>query len=73
MMHKTDAGAPLKGANSFTEGEAKDRAVAQGLMSVGALKKDDDGIWRVPNGEAIRWARQRAETSGCCAMSDARS
>lgn len=46
MMHKTDAGAPLKGSNSFTEGQAKDRAVAQGLMSVSGLKKDDDGIWR---------------------------
>ncbi len=46
MMHKTDAGAPLKGSNSFTEGQAKDRAVAQGLMSVSDLKKDGDGIWR---------------------------
>jgi hypothetical protein len=48
MMHKTDAGAPIKGANSFTETQAKDRAVAQGLSDVGALKKDDDGIWRGP-------------------------
>jgi hypothetical protein len=45
-MQKTDAGAPLKGANSFTEGQAKDRAVAQGFMSVSNLKKDGDGIWR---------------------------
>jgi hypothetical protein len=43
---KPDEGAPLKGANSFTEGQAKDRATAQGLESVSALKKDDDGIWR---------------------------
>jgi hypothetical protein len=43
---KIDAGAPLKGANSFTEGQAKDRAVAQGLANVSSLKKDDDGIWR---------------------------
>jgi hypothetical protein len=43
---KADAGAPLKGANSFTEGQAKDRAVAQGLANVSSLKKDDDGIWR---------------------------
>ena len=43
---QTDAGAPLKGANSFTEGQAKDRAVAQGLSNVSSLKKDDDGIWR---------------------------
>ena len=48
MTRKADAGAPLKGANSFTEGQAKDRAVAQGLTGVGALKKDDDGIWRGP-------------------------
>jgi hypothetical protein len=46
MIHKTDAGAPLKGSNSFTEGQAKDRAVAQGLMGVSDLKKDGDGIWR---------------------------
>ena len=43
---KAEVGAPLKGANSFTEGQAKDRAVAQGLSSVSSLKKDDDGIWR---------------------------
>jgi hypothetical protein len=42
----TDPGAPLKGANSFTEGQAKDRALSHGLTDVGALKKDDDGIWR---------------------------
>jgi len=43
---QADAGAPLKGANSFTEGQAKDRALSHGLTDVGALKKDDDGIWR---------------------------
>ena len=44
---KTDQGAPLKGANSFTEGQAKDRAIAHGeVESVAVLKKDDDGIWR---------------------------
>lgn len=46
MMRKADAGAPLKGANSFTEGQAKDRAIAHGLMAVSNLKKDEDGIWR---------------------------
>jgi hypothetical protein len=40
------AGAPLKGANSFTEGQAKDRAVAYGATEVASLKKDDDGVWR---------------------------
>ena len=45
--HKADAGAPLKGANSFTEGQAKDRAIGHGgVESVSAMKKDDDGIWR---------------------------
>jgi len=44
--HKADAGAPLKGANSFTEGQAKDRALAHGLGNVSGLKKDDNGVWR---------------------------
>ena len=52
---KADAGAPLKGANSFTEGQAKDRAMAHGFGSVGDLKKDDDGIWR---GSAIQDGKQ---------------
>ena len=43
---KADAGAPLKGANSFTEGQAKDRALANGIGNVSAMKKDDDGIGR---------------------------
>ena len=45
-MRKNDEGAPLKGANSFTEGQAKDRAIAWGMNDVSGLKKDDDGIWR---------------------------
>jgi hypothetical protein len=40
------AGAPLEGANSFTEGQAKDRAAAAGFTDVSALQKDDKGIWR---------------------------
>jgi hypothetical protein len=44
--HKADAGAPLKGSNSFTEGQAKDRATAQGITPTGTLSKDSDGIWR---------------------------
>lgn len=43
---KLDAGAPLKGANSFTEGQAKDRAIAWGATNVSVLTKDTDGIWR---------------------------
>jgi hypothetical protein len=41
-----DPGAPLKGANSFTEAQARDRAQARGFADVSALKKDDSGIWR---------------------------
>ena len=39
-------GAPVAGANSFTEGQAKSRIEAQGFTSVGQLKKDRDGVWR---------------------------
>lgn len=41
-----DPNAPLKGANSFTEGQARDRALARGYTDVTGLKKGDDGIWR---------------------------
>jgi hypothetical protein len=41
-----EAGAPLKGANSFTEVQAQDRAMAAGFVTVSALKKDDNGVWR---------------------------
>lgn len=41
-----DPGAPLKGANSFTEGQAQDRVLAAGYTDVSALTKDDKGIWR---------------------------
>jgi hypothetical protein len=43
---KVDPGAPLKGANSFTEGQAKDRAVAHGALDVSTMKKDENGVWR---------------------------
>jgi hypothetical protein len=41
-----DSGAPLKGANSFTENQARDRAVAHGFSEVSQLTKDNDGVWR---------------------------
>ena len=53
---KADEGAPLKGANSFTEAQAKDRALAQGYTSVSGLTKDGDGIWRgtaMENGKSV--------------------
>lgn len=41
-----DAGAPLAGANSFTEAQAKDRVVASGIGMPAAMTKDDKGVWR---------------------------
>ena len=38
--------APVKGANSFTEGEAKSRIEKLGFANVSDLKKDDHGVWR---------------------------
>lgn len=43
---QADAGAPLKGSNSFTEAQAKDRVIAQGMDGVTTMTKDGDGIWR---------------------------
>lgn len=59
MARKNDEGAPLKGANSFTEGQAKDRALSRGLTSVSDLKKDGDDIWRgsaMQDGKAVQIA-----------------
>ena len=36
----------MKGANSFTEAQAKDRIEKAGFTSVSGLTKDADGIWR---------------------------
>ncbi len=41
-----DKNAPLPGANSFTEGQAKSRLEANGYSNVMGLKKDDDGVWK---------------------------
>lgn len=37
---------PAKGANSFTDGEARRRIESSGYSTVADLKKDGDGIWR---------------------------
>ena len=42
----TDPNAPLPGANSFTENQAKERMEKAGFSQVSQLKKDDQGIWR---------------------------
>ena len=39
-------GAPIAGANSFTEGQAKSRIESNGFSSVSELRKDDQGVWR---------------------------
>ena len=43
---KNTATAPVAGANSFTEGEAKSRIEARGFANVTQLRKDEQGIWR---------------------------
>ena len=42
-----DAGAPLKGANSFTEGQAKDRAMAHGATDIGPIARTATGCGAV--------------------------
>ena len=37
---------PVPGANSFTEGQARERLEDNGYTSVSPLKKDDQSIWR---------------------------
>jgi opacity protein-like surface antigen len=41
-----NSSAPVAGANSFTEGQAKSRIEEAGYAGVSELKKDDNGIWR---------------------------
>ena len=38
--------APLAGANSFTESQAKARFEANGFTNVSGLRKDEGSIWR---------------------------
>jgi hypothetical protein len=41
-----NAAAPVAGANSFTETEARNRLQTHGYTDVAALVKDDQSIWR---------------------------
>lgn len=41
----TNPAAPVPGANSFTEGQAKSKIESQGYTNVSGLQKDNDGIW----------------------------
>ena len=48
--------APVPGANSFTEGQAKSKIEDAGYTNVSELKKDDNGVWRgkaEQNGKAV--------------------
>jgi opacity protein-like surface antigen len=47
--------APVSGANSFTEGQAKSRIESSGYTNVSGLRKDDQGVWR---GTAMKDGRQ---------------
>ena len=47
--------APVPGANSFTEGQARSRIEEAGFTAVSELRKDDQGIWR---GRASRGGQQ---------------
>lgn len=50
-------GAPVKGANSFTMGQAKSRIEARGYRQVKGLKKDANGVWR---GTAVKDGKSSA-------------
>jgi hypothetical protein len=41
-----NATAPVEGANSFTEDQAKERIVEAGYADIAGLKLDDKGVWR---------------------------
>ncbi|HTO30536.1 MAG TPA: PepSY domain-containing protein [Pararhizobium sp.] len=41
-----NATAPVAGANSFTEDQARDRIVEAGYADVTELKLDDKGVWQ---------------------------
>jgi len=43
---RTQPNAPVSGANSFTEGQAKSRIEASGYNQVSGLQKDGHGVWR---------------------------
>ena len=49
-------GAPVAGANSFTEGQAKSRIESRGYTNISELRKDDQGVWRgkaMKDGQAV--------------------
>lgn len=54
--HETNPAAPVKGKNSFTEDQAKERLSKAGYNHVSPLKLDNDGVWRgtaTKNGQEV--------------------
>ncbi|WP_313077968.1 PepSY domain-containing protein [Agrobacterium pusense] len=51
--------APVEGANSFTEDQAKTRITEAGYTDITGLKKDDEGVWQAKaskDGKPVRLA-----------------
>jgi len=53
----TNPAAPVPGANSFTENQARERIREAGFSDITGLTKDDHGIWR---GEAVKDGKSTA-------------
>ena len=45
-IHDNNSSAPVPGANSFTESQAKSQIEAKGYTQVAGLTKGQDGVWR---------------------------
>jgi hypothetical protein len=43
---RQSADMPAKGANSFTEGEARSRMESKGYTNISGLSKNADGVWQ---------------------------
>jgi hypothetical protein len=54
---ENNPGAPVAGANSFTEGQARSRIESNGFTNVSDLRKDAEGVWR---GTATKDGRQQS-------------
>ena len=56
-MHTVNDGAARKGANSFTETQAREHIAKSGYTQVSPLKKDTSGVWRgtsMKDGQGIK-------------------
>ena len=61
---------PAKGANSFTEGQAKSRLASNGFTDISTLTKDADGVWRGRATKAARPATSGSTTGATTASPD---